>query len=201
MYRASCRKLDRQGCQIFLGTTYQIGKKYTKYPLNINIHIIYQHPPLQDPQKFTQIGIFGLKNMPSGNPVDCANQKSQRQWLSLHFPRSTGTQFPVRHMSFLVLKTLFLHETWCRSYNFRIYSYNAGVVVDKIVFEVGIIFFSIPKTCCDICSVVNHEDWPQLIFRFKVFIKQLDFWKKPGQLCIVNLGLRQPGWPNDQCVN
>jgi hypothetical protein len=27
-----------------------------------------QHLQLQDPPKFTQIGIFGLKKMPSGNP-------------------------------------------------------------------------------------------------------------------------------------
>jgi hypothetical protein len=43
--------------------------KYTKWPLNIsngrkntpNGHKVYQHFPLQDPPKFTQIGIFGLK--------------------------------------------------------------------------------------------------------------------------------------------
>jgi hypothetical protein len=51
--------LDK-GCQIFLATTYQNGKiyqitrKYTKWT-------IYQHRPLQDPPKFTQIWIFGLK--------------------------------------------------------------------------------------------------------------------------------------------
>jgi hypothetical protein len=27
----------------------------------VNCHKIYQQRPLQDPQKFTQIGIFGLK--------------------------------------------------------------------------------------------------------------------------------------------
>jgi hypothetical protein len=64
-----------QGCQIFLGTTFQKGKKYTKLPKIYQIAIkyakwpermsngrkIYQHLPLQDPQKFTRIGIFGLK--------------------------------------------------------------------------------------------------------------------------------------------
>jgi hypothetical protein len=70
-----------QGCQIFLGTTYQTGEKctklpqnkqmsinYTKGPFNIpNFHKIYQHLALQDPPKFMQIWILGLKNMPSGN--------------------------------------------------------------------------------------------------------------------------------------
>jgi hypothetical protein len=45
----------RQGCQIFLGATHQNGENCTK------------HLPLQDPSKFTQNGIFGLKNIPSGN--------------------------------------------------------------------------------------------------------------------------------------
>jgi hypothetical protein len=50
---------------------YKIPKreKYTKLPRNITkdrkngplFHKIYQHPPLKDPPKFTQIGIFGLK--------------------------------------------------------------------------------------------------------------------------------------------
>jgi hypothetical protein len=34
-----------------------------------NGHKIYQHFPLQDPPKFTQIVIFGLKTKPSGIPV------------------------------------------------------------------------------------------------------------------------------------
>jgi hypothetical protein len=36
--------------------------KYNKLPqYRQNGHIIYQHRPLQDPPKFTQIWIFGLK--------------------------------------------------------------------------------------------------------------------------------------------
>jgi hypothetical protein len=36
--------------------------KYTKWSQNIaNGRKMYQHFPLQDPSKFTQIGIFGLK--------------------------------------------------------------------------------------------------------------------------------------------
>jgi hypothetical protein len=42
-----------------MGATYKNGGKYNKLPPNI--HKIYQHLPLQDPPKFTQIGIFGLK--------------------------------------------------------------------------------------------------------------------------------------------
>jgi hypothetical protein len=41
---------------------YQIIINYTKLTQNIpNGHIIYQHLPLQEPHKFTKIGIFGLK--------------------------------------------------------------------------------------------------------------------------------------------
>jgi hypothetical protein len=62
-----------QGCQIFIGTTYQNGEKFTTWPQNLpngrnickqnenkNI-IIYQNLPLQAPPKFTQIGISGFK--------------------------------------------------------------------------------------------------------------------------------------------
>jgi hypothetical protein len=36
--------------------------KFTKWPENCpNGHNIYQNRPLQDPQKFTQIELFGLK--------------------------------------------------------------------------------------------------------------------------------------------
>jgi hypothetical protein len=56
-----------QGCQIFLGTTYQIKKnvpndlqiykvaiKYTIWPKSrLNGHLKYQHLPLQDLPKFT----------------------------------------------------------------------------------------------------------------------------------------------------
>jgi hypothetical protein len=64
----------RQGCQIFLVTTYQNWGIYNKLPHNIpnvqnipigrkidNVHKICKCLPLQDPPKFTQIGIFGLK--------------------------------------------------------------------------------------------------------------------------------------------
>jgi hypothetical protein len=37
----------------------------------VNYHKIYLNLPLQEPPKFTQIGIFGMKiNKPSGNPED-----------------------------------------------------------------------------------------------------------------------------------
>jgi hypothetical protein len=39
-----------------------MATKYTKWQQNIpNNHKIYKHLPLQDPPKFTQIGIFSLK--------------------------------------------------------------------------------------------------------------------------------------------
>jgi hypothetical protein len=72
--------LERQIC---LGTTNQNGKnipqsmyiklpylKYTNWSKSRpNGHKVYQHHPLQDPPKFTQIGIFGLKMyVPAGNP-------------------------------------------------------------------------------------------------------------------------------------
>jgi hypothetical protein len=59
-----------QGCQIFLGTTYQTGEKYTKLPqTETNFHKLYQHLALQHSPKFTQIWIWVLKNIPSGNPA------------------------------------------------------------------------------------------------------------------------------------
>jgi hypothetical protein len=39
-----------------------MATKYTKWPQSRpNGRKIFQHLPLQDPPKFTQIGIFGLK--------------------------------------------------------------------------------------------------------------------------------------------
>jgi hypothetical protein len=67
-----------QGCQIYLDTKYQNVEKSTKLPLNIPnsrkidkiaIKYIYRLLPVQDPPKFTQIGIFGFENIPSGNPA------------------------------------------------------------------------------------------------------------------------------------
>jgi hypothetical protein len=55
---------------------YQMATEYTKWPQNRpNIHTIYQHVPLQDPRKFTQIGTFCLENIRSGNPASspCRN--------------------------------------------------------------------------------------------------------------------------------
>jgi hypothetical protein len=71
-----------QGCQINLGARYQKCKnvpnqqkvyqmviQYPKCPQNIpNGHKKYTHFPIYGPPKFTQIGIFGLKKKPSGNP-------------------------------------------------------------------------------------------------------------------------------------
>jgi hypothetical protein len=47
---------------------YQVGQ-YTKWALNIpHGHKICQHFPFQDPPKYTQIVIFGMKKTTSGNP-------------------------------------------------------------------------------------------------------------------------------------
>jgi hypothetical protein len=52
-------KQYKQGCHIFIGSTYQMATKFIKWSYKI-----YQHLPLQDLPKFTQIVIF----VPSGNP-------------------------------------------------------------------------------------------------------------------------------------
>jgi hypothetical protein len=70
-----------QGCQIYLDAIDQNGGKCTKLSLKYkiviifskwpyyipNAYIIYQPFPFQDRSKFTQIGIFGSKYIPSGN--------------------------------------------------------------------------------------------------------------------------------------
>jgi hypothetical protein len=48
---------------------YQMSIKYNNRPQSgPSVRKIHQHLPLQDPQKFSQIWIFGLKK-PSGNPA------------------------------------------------------------------------------------------------------------------------------------
>jgi hypothetical protein len=75
----------QRGCQIFLGPnqTYQNGKNipndHKLYKMAIqckkwlqsapNGHKICQHIPIKGPPKYTQIGIFGTKSKPSGNPA------------------------------------------------------------------------------------------------------------------------------------
>jgi hypothetical protein len=47
----------------------QMATKYTKWLKNRpKCHNLSKHLPLQDPPKFTQIGIFWFINLPSGNP-------------------------------------------------------------------------------------------------------------------------------------
>jgi hypothetical protein len=51
------------------GKMYQMTIKYTKWPHNTpNGHKMYQQMPLQEPPKFTQIEIFGLKINRLANP-------------------------------------------------------------------------------------------------------------------------------------
>jgi hypothetical protein len=53
---------------------------------------IYQHRPLQDPRKFTQILIFWFENKPSGNPwfntIFCRNFRGmeRKSWNALERP-------------------------------------------------------------------------------------------------------------------
>jgi hypothetical protein len=79
---------------------HKTATKFTKCPLNISNgckicrpigHKIYQQFPLQDPPKFTQIGIFGLKTNHPATQVDATSQaaaKSKPKWLSRNAKRS-----------------------------------------------------------------------------------------------------------------
>jgi hypothetical protein len=52
-----------------LPQNYKMAKKYSEWPQSMsNGQKIDQHFPFQSPPKFSQIGIFGINNMPSGNP-------------------------------------------------------------------------------------------------------------------------------------
>jgi hypothetical protein len=68
----------KQGCQVFLGTTYigtkiekyihHFTKEYTQWPQNIpDGHNIYHHFPFKGPPKYTQLGLW-YANIISGNP-------------------------------------------------------------------------------------------------------------------------------------
>jgi hypothetical protein len=86
------------GCQIFLGTTYQIGKnipnghkiyrmatKCDKWPkIGPNGHEIYQHLPLKYPPKFTLIGIMGLKKCHLATLVQFGHDFLPQIWAKLH---------------------------------------------------------------------------------------------------------------------
>jgi hypothetical protein len=50
---------------------YQMVLKYTILRKIDKTDKKYQHLPLQDLAKFTQIGIFGFENIPSGNTSAC----------------------------------------------------------------------------------------------------------------------------------
>jgi hypothetical protein len=45
-----------------------IPNDHKSHKIYNNDHKMNQHLPLQDRQKFTQIGIFGFENIPSGTP-------------------------------------------------------------------------------------------------------------------------------------
>jgi hypothetical protein len=53
-----------------LSLIFQVAIKYTKWPKHIpNGQKIHQHFSFQGTPKFTQIGIFWLETIPSGNPA------------------------------------------------------------------------------------------------------------------------------------
>jgi hypothetical protein len=82
-----------QGCQIFLDTIYQKGRKYTKLPLNYQTAIKYTKCPEYIPNVH-RIGIpnfsiprpsniypnwyFWFENIPSGNPDWVLDEKRQK---------------------------------------------------------------------------------------------------------------------------
>jgi hypothetical protein len=76
---------------------YQIATKYTKCALNRPIgHNICQQRPLQDLRKFTRIGIFGLKKIPSGNPApphNAVDNATHRRQGELHTELATKGRF------------------------------------------------------------------------------------------------------------
>jgi hypothetical protein len=83
-----------QSCQIFLGAKNQHWEKCTKMASNIpdcyntyqnsnkntKCSEVHQSFPSQALPKYTKIGIFGLKNIPSGNPG--AGEKKTRYMLA-----------------------------------------------------------------------------------------------------------------------
>jgi hypothetical protein len=59
---------------------YQISIKYNKRPQNgLSVYKIYQHLTLQDPLKFTQIRIFGLKTNHLATLTATTNVNQRRQ--------------------------------------------------------------------------------------------------------------------------
>jgi hypothetical protein len=82
----------------------QMVIKYPKCRSNIpNGHKIYHHFPIWGPQKFTQIGVFGLQNKPSGNPA-AAGATLDKLWLADVVARPHTTWL------LLVLRKFFLRK-------------------------------------------------------------------------------------------
>jgi hypothetical protein len=62
--------------------------KYFQWPYNrSNGHKIYQDFQLQDPSKFTQIGIFGLKTNHLATLVGPSSDLRSRDFYVLHNPK------------------------------------------------------------------------------------------------------------------
>jgi hypothetical protein len=70
--------------------------KYPKSTKNIqNGYKIYKHFPIYGPPKFTQIGIFGFENKPSGNPGVLNGKQKPRVKVEAgnHFVLMIGPRF------------------------------------------------------------------------------------------------------------
>jgi hypothetical protein len=99
-----------------------MATKYTKWPQNIpNGLKIYQHLPMQDPPKFTEIEIFGLKIYHLANPAMLTKYEKRLLLLcSWFFPRSL-TQLRNACVANRV--------TGSQSYDFGTYNCNASVAI------------------------------------------------------------------------
>jgi hypothetical protein len=61
-------KVNQNNHKIYYINGHKLYKMAVYVPSRSNDQEIFQHLSLQDTPKFTQIGIFGLKNISSGNP-------------------------------------------------------------------------------------------------------------------------------------
>jgi hypothetical protein len=125
-----------QGCQISISTKYQNGKKlpnshklyqmsikYNKRPWNgPSVHEIYQHLPLQDPPKLTQIWIFGLKtnHLATLAPTRCYVSLSvpSMSTPTCRLPTCWITTCRLPHVEFHHVNSQFVDKSDCRQCQF-----------------------------------------------------------------------------------
>jgi hypothetical protein len=118
------KRLNR-GCQIFVGTWYPNRKKCTKWSYNfpnvLKTFQIHQHFPFQGPQKFTQIGIFGLKTNHLATLDWIAISSSYFRGLWTH-DLETDVE-PNRYWPLIKLHTSYIHTSGDRWSNYICTSY------------------------------------------------------------------------------